>query len=216
MPPWAHYFARSKHTLVAILPHQFCPEQNDLARKPGLLSHPWDLVDAFELVIHTLSDLLRSSQQLRYVSFRASRHLGTTLGASTLRVAGQASWASRALLLSIWMPCTACSPEPLAHEGADAEVYIRALCEDACSRWEDCAPLPSGFDDCSVEECIDRLSDELDRPCFEPKLEYSRCRVERESCEEYFAMTIQTGPETACYDVLVVSQTCIERHSDPG
>lgn len=164
-----------------------------------------------------LSQLSRSSQQLRYVWSPASRGRRTEHGSPSSRFADLASRARRALL-QISIACAACSPEQLDREGADAEVYIRAFCEDGCSKWEECAPLPSGTEDCSVEECIEQFfsPDEIDRPCFEPKLEYSRCRIERESCEEYFAMGIQTGPETACYDILVVAQTCIERYSDPG
>jgi hypothetical protein len=97
---------------------------------------------------------------------------------------------------------------------ADAEVYVRSHCEDICARRDECAPVPEYFETCDVEECVAfRLDPPID-PCLGPRVELARCYAERESCADYFDMTIPTGPGTVCEELVNLAVECLEEHAD--
>jgi hypothetical protein len=113
----------------------------------------------------------------------------------------------------------ACGPQVLVDHQADADVYVRALCEDLCSKYVECAPIPEEVEDCIVPECIESLSDEFQDPCFAEWDEFRRCQAELESCEEFFDVHIQTHPGSTCHDAFVVFADCRTEHphiSDEG
>lgn len=111
----------------------------------------------------------------------------------------------------------ACSPEiVLDPQEADAEVYVRALCEEKCAKFDECAPVPDHAGECILSRCIESYSSELDRPCFAQEDEWERCRVERESCAEYFSQNINTRPDSPCYALLNVATNCISQYENGG
>jgi hypothetical protein len=118
-----------------------------------------------------------------------------------------------------WVPAialglaTGCSedPEPPL---ADAEIYVRSHCEVVCARWDECAPVPEHFETCDVEECVEfRLREPRD-PCLGPTVELFRCYAERETCEEYFDMTVPSGPGTVCGEFVMLALECLQEHED--
>lgn len=112
----------------------------------------------------------------------------------------------------------ACGPEvSLASQGADAEVYVRAWCEDRLDKSVECAAhIPEGYEEFTVADCIETQTAQFDDPCFAEKAEFFRCRHERLSCQEYFDPNIQTPPGSACYDFRVLVLMCFERHPESG
>lgn len=113
--------------------------------------------------------------------------------------------------------CASCGSDvSLSTEAADAEVYIRAVCEDRCAKWDDCAPVPVSAERCSIQECIDFQWAGLYDPCFAEEDEFFRCRVERLTCSEFFDLNIETSPGSACYEFLVLASECRLRHPAPA
>jgi len=107
--------------------------------------------------------------------------------------------------------CIACGPELSLDLDLDADHYIRVRCEDACARFDECAPIPEIWGDCSVSDCIESPYTSLDDPCFAHEDEFSRCRIERLSCDERFNVEgdLGTSPGSACFEFLVVfSERC--------
>lgn len=123
---------------------------------------------------------------------------------------GVASWA-----LPLLWACVACGPEVSLDYGADADVYVRAQCEDKCAKYEECAPLPDNYEECSVTRCVELYSATFDDPCFAEEDEFFRCLIERESCEEYFDGHIPSLPGSICYEFLVVFGECRLDHPRP-
>lgn len=99
---------------------------------------------------------------------------------------------------------------------ADAVVYVRAHCETICGKYETCAPVPESYDECVVAECVEDRLDRVDEPCWAEGAEFSRCRSERETCEDYFDATFQTGPESQCYEFVVAWSECLAEHGLDG
>jgi len=98
---------------------------------------------------------------------------------------------------------------------ADADVYVGTYCENRCAKYDECAPIPEQFGECSVSSCIEELTDEFDDPCFAEWDEFRRCLIERETCDEYFDMNIQTHPGSICHDLFVVFSECRSEHPGP-
>jgi hypothetical protein len=109
----------------------------------------------------------------------------------------------------------ACGPDITVSHEADAAVYTHALCEDICAKYDDCAPIPDTFEDCTVESCVEFHSAGFDDPCFAEEDEFFRCRFERLSCDEYFNAGIDAGPGSTCFDFLVVFNECRMHHPRP-
>lgn len=100
-----------------------------------------------------------------------------------------------------------CGPEvTLTHE-ADAEVYVRAMCEDGVARYEECDPDPEGLEPFTLEECIETHST-FDDPCFAELDELWRCRFERLSCDELLSMDIDASPDSTCFEFLDNTSEC--------
>jgi hypothetical protein len=110
--------------------------------------------------------------------------------------------------LLILAVCTTCGPEVTLDFKADAETYIRAMCEETVAKFEECAPNDDPF---VLEECIERQWD-FDDPCFAEADEFSRCRVERLTCEEYLDVHIETSPGSICHDFFVALGECRSDH----
>jgi hypothetical protein len=108
--------------------------------------------------------------------------------------------------------CTACRPEITLDFKADAETYIRALCEDRVAKYEECDP---DFEP-SLEECIENFRSDFDDPCFAELDEFARCLVERLSCEEFLDVHIDTSPGSICRDFFVVVGECRSDHPRPS
>lgn len=123
---------------------------------------------------------------------------------------------SRNMVVVSVVGSVACGPHVLVEHQADAEVYVQALCEEICSKYDECAPLPEQFDDCMVSECVDYSIGEVHDPCFAEWDEFQRCRVERESCEDFFDPHITTLPGSLCHEVYVVYTTCRTEHPRPS
>ena len=104
----------------------------------------------------------------------------------------------------------ACAPEPSEQHGADAEVYLRAFCEDVCAKFDECAPLPQSTEECDVNRCVDGYNE----PCLVEKVEWVRCLVERESCEDYFDAYLDTTPNGICFEFVAPTIECAAEH--PG
>jgi len=106
--------------------------------------------------------------------------------------------------------CIACSTEISVDRNPDIEVYIRDLCEDRCSKYDECSPVPDPWGSCSVSECIDSDLSIFEDPCFALSLEFFRCRTERTSCEEHFNVegNIGTSPGSICYEFIVDFSEC--------
>ncbi len=111
---------------------------------------------------------------------------------------------------------TGCAPEEEPLYRADAEVYAEAYCGELCRKYDACAPVPESVGVCYVEECVDELLAEFDAPCTELNTEVVRCRVQRESCEEFFDLVIDTTPASVCYDQVLASDTCFQQHNNDG
>jgi hypothetical protein len=116
-------------------------------------------------------------------------------------------------LLTTICAVTACSPEISVQGVANAEVYIQSLCEEICSKYEECSPDPEMYGDCTLSHCTEEFLIDLDEPCFAERVELKRCWIERETCDEYFDVFLDTRPGSVCYDLAVVSHACIERQS---
>ena len=104
-------------------------------------------------------------------------------------------------------------------DGADAEVYARAVCENLCAKYDECSPIPESFNTCTVPECIDSFFEKFedpDEPCLIEGIELSRCRAERESCDEFFDAHLETSPGSICYDFFVVLVECASAYQDDG
>lgn len=125
-------------------------------------------------------------------------------------------FASGASLVPFMIAGPACGPEvSLASQGADAEVYVRALCEDRLDKYVECAAyVPESHQGFSLDECIEGQTADFDDPCFAENDEFFRCRHDRLSCEEYFAVNIQTTPGSACYDLWILVGDCLGRHPE--
>jgi hypothetical protein len=122
---------------------------------------------------------------------------------------------SRSAEVASVVGAVACGPHVLVDHQADAEVYVQALCEETCSKYDECEPDPVQFGECVVSECIENLSEDFNDPCFAEWDEFRRCQVERESCEEQFDVHIETRPGSVCHDVYVVYTTCRTEHPQP-
>lgn len=148
--------------------------------------------------------------------------LASTLGRIGARVQHRsvhpALLASGASLVPFLIAGLGCGPEvSLASHGADAEVYVRALCEDRLDKYVECAGyVPESHQGFSVEECIEAQTADFDDPCFAENDEFFRCRDDRLSCEEYFDINIQTSPGSACYELFILVGDCLGRHPERG
>ena len=120
------------------------------------------------------------------------------------------------LLMHTTPQSMACHSEISVPYEADANIYIQAVCEELCERYDECTPDPELHGECVFSECVDELAASLDDPCFIEKIEMSRCRLERETCDEYFDTQLETNPGSVCYDLVLIAFGCIERHSDGG
>lgn len=117
--------------------------------------------------------------------------------------------------------CTGCAPDVPVDDGdgADAEVYARAVCENLCTKYEECAPVPESFGTCVASECVDMFFEKFedpDEPCFVEEVELKRCWTERESCDEFFDVHLETMPGSVCYDFVAIVVECISAHQDDG
>lgn len=142
---------------------------------------------------------------------RAALALTLALACGRSRCEELASWA-----LPLLLACAGCGPEVSLNHGADADVYVRAICEDRCAKYDECIDLvPEGTEDCSVERCVESQMIDFSDPCFAEEDEFFRCRAERLSCEEYTDPNIDTSPGTICYEFLFAFGLCRERHPRP-
>lgn len=107
-----------------------------------------------------------------------------------------------------------CPPHDPPEQSADAVVYAQAYCQDLCAKFDECSPVPESFDECLVDECVESyLGNEAD-PCLSFNVESVRCRIERETCEEFFDLHIDTTPNSICYDVVEPLLRCAVEHQD--
>jgi hypothetical protein len=115
-------------------------------------------------------------------------------------------------LASAAMLGVACGPEATTQGEAEADVYVLALCEEICAKYEECAPDPERYEECTVPTCVEAFFTDVDDPCFEANAELARCFTERETCDEDFDLVIDTSPDSICYDFVVLAHTCAEQH----
>jgi hypothetical protein len=117
-------------------------------------------------------------------------------------------------LLAISLASLACADEE-RRPRVDAELYIERVCEADFAKEADCGSseyiIPwRDFDEC-VEDWRARAETE---PCFAQSAEFLRCRRERESCEEYLDLDIETAPGSRCYAVWAVLVRCATDNID--
>jgi hypothetical protein len=121
----------------------------------------------------------------------------------------------RPLHLAALLASVACADEE-RRPRVDAEFYIEQFCREDLEKQAECAPLPDylvswrDLDEC-VEEWRARAEEE---PCFAESAELTRCRRERESCEEYLDLGVATHPGSLCHAVAAVLRECIGEHID--
>ena len=116
--------------------------------------------------------------------------------------------------IALAVPCWAVSCQPdatLPSFDADAEVYIEAICSDRVDKCTECAPVPDSWQgSCDYDACVDAAEGTLadDVACFEELKEFSRCRLERLACNEYYVMDIDTSPGSTCYSEYLAFGPC--------
>lgn len=116
----------------------------------------------------------------------------------------------RAIVLLFCSGLGGCQEESGPSYDVDAELYIAAFCEALCEKNEACEnSWFDGWGQC-WSTCRENQFSELEADeCFEPRIEYSRCRFDRKSCEEVFdEQTDEELPGYPCYELRQAWDEC--------
>jgi hypothetical protein len=121
----------------------------------------------------------------------------------------------RPLHLAALLASVACADEE-RRPRVDAELYMEQVCEADLAKQADCGPsehVSPWWGD--LHECVeDWRARAEEEACFAESAEFTRCRRERESCEESLDLDIDTRPGSLCYAAFVVVRECIGEHID--
>ncbi len=133
-------------------------------------------------------------------------------------VTAPALWSWRATsVVATAIVIGACRTPPDPAAVADAEIYVRALCEDRSARCESCGEIPENWRTaCDLESCIETgLERAAELECFAQEDEFDRCRFERLSCEDYLSQNIDTSPGSTCYSEIQAAVDCAANAEQP-
>ncbi len=180
----------------------------ELLRPSALLTHPLGLTPRWHVSMPIGEDPDRKSDLVLHGRLIPQTHVSLLAWPISGRVA---------TTFLLWTAQVACSPDASQNQSANAEVYAEAYCEELCEKYDECAPVPESFGECAVPECTDdALAGLDDDPCLPLNFEVVRCRVERETCGEFFDQHLEEAPGTPCHEQVVELKTCFLQQEADG